>query len=56
VNAAANYSITQKIYATNDELKEAASHIALNNFSDYFEDWSQQRWMNYFDTTIEAKV
>ncbi|RHZ46077.1 hypothetical protein Glove_636g2 [Diversispora epigaea] len=43
INAITKYSITKKIYASENELKEAASHIGYKEFLDYFEDWDQKR-------------
>ncbi|RHZ85196.1 hypothetical protein Glove_70g12 [Diversispora epigaea] len=56
INAITKYSITKKIYASENELKEAASHIGYKEFPDYFEDWDQKRWSFYYDTKISSKL
>ncbi|RHZ53706.1 hypothetical protein Glove_438g19 [Diversispora epigaea] len=55
INAITKYSITKKIYASENELKEAVSHIGYKEFPDYFEDWDQKRWSFYYDTKISSK-
>ncbi|RHZ85417.1 hypothetical protein Glove_66g56 [Diversispora epigaea] len=56
INAITKYSITKKIYASENELKEVASHIGYKEFPDYFEDWDQKRWSFYYDTKISSKL
>ncbi|RHZ85938.1 hypothetical protein Glove_58g13 [Diversispora epigaea] len=56
INAITKYSITKKIYASENELKEAASYIGYKEFPDYFEDWDQKRWSFYYDTKISSKL
>ena len=56
VNAIAKYFITQKIYPRPGDMKEMSAHIAFSKFSDYFEDWDQQRWAHYYETKIASKV